>query len=58
VIRGGRTVRGPERLLHAAGRTVVSVKVPRRKARATLRLTGSGAPGAVRTVVRSVRLAG
>jgi hypothetical protein len=34
------------------------VRVPRRRVRALLRLSGSGAPGAVRTVVRSVRLAG
>jgi DNA-binding beta-propeller fold protein YncE len=57
-VAGGRAMRGGERLLHAAGRTVVTVRVPRHRVRAVLRLSGSGAPGAVRTVVRSVRLAG
>jgi DNA-binding beta-propeller fold protein YncE len=60
-VPGGRprVVRGLERVLTAAGQTVVSVRVRApRGTRAVLRLSGSGAPGAVRTVVRSLRLAG
>jgi tripartite motif-containing protein 71 len=50
--------RGRERVLPAGGSVVVRVRVPGRRARALVRFSGSGAPGAVRTVVRSVRLRG
>jgi tripartite motif-containing protein 71 len=50
--------RGRERVLPAGGSVVVRVRVPGRRSRALVRFSGSGAPGAVRTVVRSVRLGG
>jgi DNA-binding beta-propeller fold protein YncE len=55
---GGGVVRGPERILTSAGKVTVRVRVPRRGVRALVKLSGSGAPGAVRTVTRSVRLRG
>jgi DNA-binding beta-propeller fold protein YncE len=57
---GGRVWRGGERVLRYGGTTRVHVQVPPALAgrRAVLRLSGSGAPGAVRTVARRVRLLG
>jgi sugar lactone lactonase YvrE len=57
VIRGARPVRGPELVLTAAGKVVVTVPV-RGRTKAVIRLTGSGAPGATSTIKRSVRLRG
>jgi sugar lactone lactonase YvrE len=49
--------RGGERVLPSGGSAVVRVRVPGRLgARVLVRFSGSGAPGAVRTVSRSVRL--
>jgi DNA-binding beta-propeller fold protein YncE len=65
-VRGKRVVvRGPVRVLRSAGLVTVQVRLSRADRRALrgarrgdLRLSGSGAPGAVRTVVRRVRLGG
>jgi DNA-binding beta-propeller fold protein YncE len=57
---GRRVTRGRERVIRYGGTARVRVRVPAALAGrgAVLRLSGSGAPGAVRTVVRHVRLPG
>ena len=55
---GARSLSGRTRILRYGGTARLTVRVPAgmRGRRAVLRLSGSGAPGAVRTVVRRVRL--
>jgi DNA-binding beta-propeller fold protein YncE len=57
---GRRVSRGRERIIRYGGTARVRVRVPSGTAgrRAVLRLSGSGAPRAVRAVVRRVRLVG
>ncbi|MEA2439773.1 MAG: tripartite motif-containing protein 71 [Thermoleophilaceae bacterium] len=56
-VRGGRRVAGRGRVLRFGGVVRVAVRVPAALAgrRVKVRFSGSGAPGAVRSVVRSVR---
>jgi hypothetical protein len=57
VVAGKARARGHERVLPRGGSTRVRVRVPRGAAgRAVVRLSGSGAPGAVRSAVRRVVL--
>jgi hypothetical protein len=58
VVAGRHVAHGRERVLPAGGSVRVTVRVPRRlpRGRAALRLTGSGAPGAVGAVSRRLTL--
>jgi DNA-binding beta-propeller fold protein YncE len=60
VVSGRRVALGSERVLPAGGSVEVRVRVPRRlgRGRVTLRLTGTGAPGAVSAVSRRLTLPG
>jgi DNA-binding beta-propeller fold protein YncE len=58
VVAGRRVARGRERVLPHGGSVRVGVRVPRRVVRGVLKLSGSGAPGAVSSVSRRIALRG